>query len=311
MKNMKPKPDISVVVPVFNSAQILPEVFAGVRDVMETMNLEFEAIFVDDGSSDESWDTILALQAAHGGLVRGFRLARNSGQQAATYCGLLQSRGDWVVTLDDDLQTHPREIKKLWTHALESQADVVYGAYDSLRHPLLHRLGSRIFHVLLRRVAPAFPRGSSFRLIRAEVLQTLSRNPGPWIIVDALLAWQSSDMSTVLVEHNDRKSGRSGYSFARLCGIAWTLLITYSKLPLRLMGGFGFLSAFFSIGLGLYYLVRKFTVGAQVGFSALIVTITFSSGVILLSLGILGEYISQIHTMVSGQPAFSIKAKTE
>lgn len=305
---MEPRPDISIVVPVFNSAGTLPKLYCGIQEVMATMSLSFEVLFVDDGSSDESWRVIHDLKREHGDAVRGFRLARNSGQQAATYCGLLESRGEWVVTLDDDLQPHPREIVKLWEHARSNRSDVVYGVYAMLRQGLIHRLGTRLFRMLLRRVAPSFQDGSSFRLIRSEVLRSLSPRIGPWIFVDPVLAWHTSYISSVVVEHGCRHSGRSNYSFSELVAIAYTLLITYSKLPLRLMAAVGLLSAIISFGLGLYYLVLKLTVGAQLGFSALIVTMTFSSGLILLSMGILGEYISRIHTMGSGEPAFTIKS---
>jgi glycosyltransferase involved in cell wall biosynthesis len=308
VRPMEFKPHISVVVPVFNSAETLPELFSGIRETMAFLNLQFEALLIDDSSTDESWRVILNLKNEHGNLVRGFRLARNSGQQAATYCGLLQSRGEWVITLDDDLQPHPREIIKLWQHAQAQPSDILYGIYGRRRHSLVHRAGSRLFRVLLRRVAPAFPDGSSFRLIRSQVLQSIATRPGPWVLVDPVLAWQTSHIATVPVEHGGRRSGQSGYSLVRLVEIAWTLLITYSKLPLRLMTVFGFLSSIVSFALGLYYLFLKLTVGAPVGFSALIVTITFSSGLILLSLGMIGEYISQIHTMGSGEPAFIIKA---
>jgi polyisoprenyl-phosphate glycosyltransferase len=305
---MEHRPDISVVVPVFNGAATLQTLFSGIQEVMEAMNFGFEALFVDDASSDTSWSVILGLKGEHGDAVRGCRLARNSGQQAATYCGLLESRGEWVVTLDDDLQPHPREIQKLWEHAQKTRADIVYGIYDTLRHGLMHRVGSRLFRLLLRRVAPSFPDGSSFRLIRAEVLRSLAPRPGPWVLVDPVLAWQTSHITSVIVEHGWRASGRSSYSFPKLVAIAYTLLVTYSKFPLRMMTVAGLASSTVSFALGLYYLIQKLTVGAQLGFSALIVSTTFSSGLILLSLGILGEYISQIHTMGSGEPAYTIKA---
>jgi glycosyltransferase involved in cell wall biosynthesis len=264
---------------------------------------------VDDGSTDDSWRVILELHALHRGTVRGFRLARNAGQQAATYCGLLEARGGWVVTVDDDLQPHPREILKLWEHARTTQMDVVYGVYGMLHYPLAHRIGTRIFRMLLRRVAPSFPDGSSFRLIRGDVLRSLPAEPGPWVLVDPVLSWQTSALTSVIVDHGPRGSGRSGYSVSSLFAVGFTVLITYSRFPLRLMTGLGLLAALVSFGLGLYYLFQKMTVGAQIGFSALIVTIAFSSGVILLSLGILGEYISRVYTMGTGEPAFTVKTR--
>ena len=304
---MEPSSKISIVVPVFNGARTLAALCAGIQEAMAAIQSDFEVLLIDDGSTDESWRTILELRAQYPGLIRGIRLARNSGQQAATYCGLLEVRGGWVVTIDDDLQPHPAEIVKLWEHAQADQPDVVYGVYARLHQGLTHRLASRLFRMLLRRVAPSFPGGSSFRLIRGEVLRSLPRHAGPWILVDPVLAWQTSAISTVPVEHALSQARPSRYPLHALFAIAFTVLITYSRLPLRLMTALGLLSAVVSFGLGLYYLFQKITVGAQIGFSALIVTTTFTSGVILLSLGILGEYVSRIHTMGSGEPAFSIK----
>lgn len=303
--------DLSVVVPVFNCAGTLRTLCASIQEVIDLLMLRGEIIFVDDGSTDGSWRTILELAAEQGDGVRGFRLARNSGQQAATYCGLLQAHGQWVVTIDDDLQPHPREIRKLWDHALQTRSDLVYGVYEVPHDQLIHRFGRWLFRTLLRRVAPGFPDGSSFRLIHADVLHSMPRHTGPWILVDPVLAWHTSDVTTVTVEHERRQAGRSGYTLSMLVGIASMILFTYSRLPLRLMTGMGLLSAIISFGLGLYFLFQKLTVGSQIGFSALMVMIAFSSGVILLSLGILGEYISRIHTMGSGEPAFTIKARAD
>jgi polyisoprenyl-phosphate glycosyltransferase len=305
---VQPVPDVSVVVPVFNSRLTLTKVFAGIHAVMRELGLEFEVVFVDDASTDGSWDCIRELKAQYEDCVRGFQLGRNSGQQAATYCGLLQSRGEWVVTIDDDLQPHPTEIRKLWEHSQRHEVDIVYGIYSTLRHDWAHRVGTRLFWILMRRVAPTYPNGSSFRLIRGELVRKLPRDPRPSILVDPTLAWHSSLTDTVMVEHCPREHGRSGYSLPAFVSMAYTLLVTYSTVPLRLLTAIGFLSASISIALGVYYLLMKFFVGAQTGFSALIVTITFSSGLILICLGILGEYIARIHTMTTGQPAFTIKS---
>src|SRR5215813_319761 len=127
MQLIKSEPDITVVVPVFNSEGTLKELFLRTREVMLKTGLEFEIIFVDDGSSDNSWKIIHELRVEFAERVRGFRLARNSGQQPATICGLRQARGEWVITLDDDLQSLPEDIPKLWDRAHGEHVDVVYG----------------------------------------------------------------------------------------------------------------------------------------------------------------------------------------
>ena len=305
---MPGSPDITVVIPVFNGASTLRALFSGIQDVTTSMSLSAEVVFVDDGSTDHSWRIVRELKTEHPDLVHGFRLARNSGQQAATYCGLLEAHGEWVVTIDDDLQPHPREIRRLWDHVQSNPADVIYGVHATSPHALMRRLGRRLFRTLLRRVAPHFPGSSSFRLIRSEIVRSIPRHLGPWVLIDAVLAWQTSDMSSVSVDAGGER-GRSGYTLSALVAVACALLFTYSTIPLRLMTGVGLLSAIVSFGLGVYFLIQKLTMGAQIGFSALIVTTTFSSGVILLSLGILGEYISRIHMMASREPAFTIKAR--
>lgn len=306
---MKSEPDISVVVPVFNGEATLKALFLRTSAVLSEMNLAFEMIFVDDGSSDDSWRVIRELKADAAGRVRGFRLARNSGQQAATLCGLQRARGRWVLTLDDDLQLLPEEVPKLWEAAHARQSDVVYGVFPVLRHGLLHNLGSRLYRALLRRVAPDVPVGSSFRLVRREILASFPQTFGPWVFVDPALAWLTSDITTVNVRHEKRGGGRSGYPFFKLLSMAVTVLVVYSTIPLQFMIWFGLLSAFVSFCLGIYYLLLKLTSNVAVGFSALIVTMTFAFGVILLSLGILGIYIARIYVMGTGQPAYTVKAE--
>jgi undecaprenyl-phosphate 4-deoxy-4-formamido-L-arabinose transferase len=306
---MEPEADVSVVVPVFNGAPTLHALVEAVRDVMASLDRTFEIILVDDGSADRSWPTIVDLVSRHEGTIRGFRLTRNSGQQAATYCGLLEARGKCVVTIDDDLQPHPREIRTLWEHSQSTRADVVYGTYSTSRHDLVHRLGARLLRMVLRHIAPGFPGSSSFRLIRSEVLQCLPRRVGPWVFVDPVLAWGSSEVTSVVVDHGSGPETRSRYTLGALLSLACTLVFVYTTLPLRMMTVLGLASALVSFGLGVYYLLQKLLVGSQLGFSALIVTITFSSGVVLLCLGILGEYVSRIHSMASGEPAFTVKAR--
>jgi glycosyltransferase involved in cell wall biosynthesis len=309
MRLMKSEPDITVVVPVFNSEGTLKELFLRIRDVILEIGLDFEIIFVDDGSADNSWKIICELRERFTECVRGFKLARNSGQQPATICGLQQARGKWVLTLDDDLQSLPEDIPRLWDRAHGERVDVVYGVYPAPKHDLMRNLGSRLFHTILRLAAPDVPESSSFRLIRRDLLQSFPSSLGPWVFVDPILACLTSDIAIVDVRHERRRDGRSGYSFFKLFNIAITVLLIYSTFPLRAMIWFGFLSAVISFCLGVYYLILKLTTSVAVGFSALIVTMTFGFGVILLSLGILGIYISRIYIMGTGRPCFTVKTE--
>lgn len=302
-------PYISVVVPVFNGSASLEALFGRVKAVFDHENRRFEVIFVDDGSTDNSWPLIERLQAQFPESVRGIRLMRNAGQQAATFCGLLEASGEWIVTMDDDLQVPPEEIPKLLEAARGRNTMLVYGVSSEPARSLFYRAGARLFRRLLRSVALDFPDGSSFRLLHSGLVERLPKNVRLLNYIDPLLSWVSSGVLRVEVRHEKRQHGRSGYSFLRLLGLALEILLLYSVLPLRFMVWLGLLCAVGSFGLGVYYLMLKLTVGAQVGFSALIVTITFFSGMILMSLGILGTYISNLYAMGIGRPAFVIQQK--
>lgn len=303
------RPAISVIVPVLNSEATLEDLFNRTSAVLSGMNLEFEIIFIDDGSVDSSWKTICALKSAFPDKVRGVRLAKNSGQQAATLCGMQHARGSWVLTLDDDLQSPPEEIPKLWEAALHQQSDVVYGVYPALKHDVLHSFGSLLFRVLLRNIAPNVPPGSSFRLIRGEIISALHQRVAPWVLLDPALAWYTSQITAVPVRHDKRLNGNSGYSLFKLGNLAITILVIGSTFPLQVMIWFGLFSALVSFCIGVYYLVIKLTSNVPPGFSALIVMMTFAFGVILSSLGVLGIYISKIYTINTGQPGFTIRTE--
>lgn len=303
------RPDLSVVVPVLNGEATLQTLFTRTEAVLCSMHLCFEVIFVDDGSADRSWPIILDLKTSHPDRVRGFRLAKNSGQQAATLCGMQHATGRWIVTLDDDLQSPPEEIPKLWEAAQTQESDVIYGTYPAMKHNLVHKLGSLLYRLLLRKIAPNAPPGSSFRLVRAGIIDSLRQRLGPWILLDPALAWFTSDIATVQVRHDKRLNGRSGYSFFKLANLAITTLVICSTFPLQLMIWFGMLSALISFCIGVYYLVIKLTSNVPPGFSALIVMMTFAFGVILSSLGVLGIYISKIYTMNTGQPSFTVRTE--
>ncbi|MGZ5253770.1 MAG: glycosyltransferase family 2 protein [Flavitalea sp.] len=304
---MLSKPDISIVVPVFNGSSTLTELYQRTATTLEALSLSYEMIFVDDGSSDKSWSVICQLKENYGARVRGLQLPRNYGQQAATLCGLKNADGNLIVTMDDDLQTAPEEIPKLLQQLATSQADIVFGVYTSLKHGTVHNIGTNIFRYMLGRVAPGFPNGSSYRLIRSDILQDFPWETGSSVSIDPILSWLTANISTVSIDHGKSKNRRSRYSVFKLVTIALKLLVIYSVWPLRLMIWIGFFSALISFGLGLYFIYQKLFVGAALGFSSLIVTITFSTGLILLSMGILGEYILRIYTLSTKRPAFTIK----
>ncbi len=247
------------------------------------------------------------------GRVVGIDLARNFGQHNAILCGLAHSQGAMVVTIDDDQQVPPEEISKLWAVAQgPDQPDLVYGVYGRKKHARWRNVGSFLVRQLYARIFNRPPQLTSFRLIRRSVVQALLSYDKSFVFIDGLLAWHAGDTAYVEVEHHARQDGHSGYSLRRLMALAFTMLTTFSIMPLQLATVGGVLLAVFSFSVGTYFLFKKIFWGIPVaGFTSIIVALMFFSGVQLLTLGILGEYIGRLHLNLNRRPPFVVRRLTE
>lgn len=297
----------SLVIPVFNSEKSLRELFTRVSSTFQKINSSFEIIFVEDGSQDDSWNEITKLKHEFPDIVKGIRFTKNFGQHNALLCGFRFTRGEWVITMDDDLQTPPEEIIKLINKINDTRSDLVYGKYETKQHSLMRNTGSR----LLKRIAPYASgnstEGSSFRIISKDIVNQIRSYNQPFVYIDEVIFWHTSNITNVAVDHVARKQGKSGYSIPKLVGITINLLINYSNLPLRLMTLVGFLSSFFAFIFGVFFIWKKVHYRVPLGYTSLIVTIFFSTGIILFCLGIIGEYISRIYNTQNNKPQYSIK----
>ena len=299
---MSDGPMYSVVVPTYDSAGRLDDLVHRVEEAMDGRS--FELILVNDGSRDATWSDLVRIHDERGHVV--VDLQQNAGQHLATLCGLRLARGDVMITIDDDLQTPPDEIVALIEAAEREEADLVYGVYPEKRHSAVRNLGSRILTGLLHRYASAPPRGSSFRLVQRELVDRLADNRHAFVYLDELFGWYARRTVFVPVEHRKRAEGRSGYGFWSLLKLTHAILVNYTILPLRIITFIGLLSSVASFITAIVFIIRKITVGAEMGFTSIIVSIFFSTGLILLSLGTIGEYLSRIFLMQSDKPAYRI-----
>jgi glycosyltransferase involved in cell wall biosynthesis len=299
-------PDFSVVVPVYNSAATLEELYQRVAALFKSMDKSFEVIYVNDQSPDNSWEVILQLKRLHKE-VRGISLARNAGQQNATLCGIQNSKGDLIVTMDDDLQTPPEEIPKLIECIERTNADFVYGIYDAKRHSLIRNIGSKFFNAFFKLIASTSGKGSSFRLIKRSLANQINKVGHDYFLLDEVLSWYTLDIEQQLVEHHTRGEGKSGYNTLKLIQMSLNYTFNYSAFPLRMMTYFGFLVSLVFFGIGLFFIYQKLYEDVALGFTSIIVSIFFSAGVILFCMGIIGEYISRIYLKDHDRPAYVIK----
>ncbi|MGH0036851.1 MAG: glycosyltransferase family 2 protein [Myxococcota bacterium] len=303
---------VSVIVPVYNSEASLDELVGRLVATLEGVGDPFEICLVNDGSRDGSWAAIARLAASRAN-VRGIDLMRNFGQHNALLAGILAARHDVIVTLDDDLQ-HPPEAIPLLLKEIEAGADVVYGTAAAERHGTARNLASRMIHWTLSRVlGPETERhSSSFRAFRSGVRAAFADYRGAVVTVDALLTWGAARFAHVEIEHAERRHGRSNYTLGRLIHHAYDSVTNFSVRPLKfasLMGfvitAFGFAATCYAMG---FYTLRGLPIPPDV---AIFSAVCLFSGIQLVTLGIMGEYLARMHVRLMEKPPFVIRCETD
>lgn len=297
--------DISVVIPVYNSAQYLPELVGRLMCVLDVETPRFEIIFVDDGSTDGSWDVLSELWVRYPAHVLAIQLMRNYGQHNALMCGFRQARGQYIVTMDDDLQNPPEEIPKLLSTIRTTCADLVYGMYKKKKHAAWRNVGSALVRGFYKMVLKVPIEPTSFRIIKSKLLKSILSYNKNFTYIDGLLTWNTQRIEATVVEHHTRVNGSSGYSVSRLVGLALNLFTNFSLIPLQLVSVWGMFVAVGGLLFGGYSLVQSLLSNISVsGYVSTIVAIMVLGGTQLLALGIIGEYLGRVHLNVNRKPQY-------
>ena len=301
---------LSVVIPVYNSERIIAETVARLLAVLEARAVPFEIILVNDGSQDRSWEIVSRLTRERPEVL-GIDLSRNYGQHNALLCGILACRHDVIVTLDDDLQHPPEEIPKLLAK-LEEGYDVVYGAAEREPHGWWRRAGSRLTKRVLGCILGVeMGRGvSAFRAFRTSLREAFRDYRSPAVLIDVLLSWGTSRFTTIPVTHHPRHVGVSNYTVRRLVAHAVNLLTGFSTRPLRFASWVGFGSIVFGM-LVLAWVIGNYLIRgtSQPGFPFLASIIAIFAGAQLFALGILGEYVGQVHRRLMDKPPYVVRSQ--
>jgi len=308
---MNPFEGCSVIIPVYNGADTLPELIDRLEKVISCLCPEFEAILVNDGSRDHSWQVIQDLSVKHR-WVMGINMRRNYGQHNALLCGVRAAQYPVCITMDDDLQHLPEEIGKLLTTLAEGY-DVVYGLPQKLPHALWRNLFSRLIKRLLAFVMdiPTLKDIGSFRAFRTDLRQAFVDYQNPNVILDVLLSWGTTSFGTVQVEEEQRQAGSSNYNFRKLFKIAMLLLTGYSTAPLQIASQTGFVATIFGFLILFYVLFIYITAGSIPGFPFLASIISIFGGLQLFTLGIFGEYLARMFDRSMDRPTYVIKESTQ
>jgi len=299
---------VSVVIPVYRSETILPELVSRLESVLTAIADKFELILVNDCSPDHSWEVICDLVEQYS-WVRGINLMRNYGQHNALLCGIRACHGDVIVTMDDDLQHPPEEIPKLLAK-LASGHDVVYATPRQEQHGLGRDFASWFTKIALQNVmgAEIARQVGAFRAFRAQVAAAFRHYEGSFVSIDVLLTWGTNRFASIPVNHSPRKQGASGYTVRKLMTHAMNMMTGFSTTPLQIASLIGFLFTLFGVLVLVYVLIRYFLHGDPVpGFPFLASIVALFSGAQLFALGIIGEYLARMHFRAMQKPPYVIR----
>lgn len=300
----------SIVIPVYNSEKSLEKLCLRIADVFKTLNENYEIILVDDSSVDNSWQIMKALREKNSN-IKLIQLMKNFGQHNAILCGFHHVSGDYVITMDDDLQNPPEEIPKL-INEIKKGYDAVIGALDEKKDTLFKNTGSLFIRYLMTKIfnKPKELKLSSFRIMTRALTDNIKIFKTPYPFIGGMLLSLTRNIGNVEVKHEKRRYGRSTYNFGKLLKLALNLILNYTSLPLRLLGSIGLLISIFSFCLGLFFILKKIMLqNILPGWTTLVVLLSFFNGILLAILSIMGEYLTRIISEVSQHQQFIVRQK--
>ena len=298
---------LSIVIPVYDAARSIAELVHALEDLR--IEGGHEIILVNDGSPDDSLDVCCALVDRASVPITLIKLARNFGEHNAVMAGLRHASGAHVITMDDDLQNPPEEVERLLVFAQGSGKEVIYTFYDDKQHPIWRNLGSRFANRVADFVLEK-PRGlylSSFRCMSAFVVREITRYEGPFPYVDGLILQVTHDIDRLMVRHLPRAAGGSNYTLRRLLRLWASMFVNFSVMPLRVSTITGFVLSGMGALAGVMVIAEALTSSPPAGWASLMAAVLLLSGVQLVILGIVGEYLGRLYLTANRKPQSVVK----
>ena len=298
--------EISIVIPVYNSSEIIDELHQRVFQSLESI-CTYEIIFVNDGSKDNSWQKIIAL-ARNNHSVVGINLRKNSGQDNALLAGLRLAKGNYCVIMDDDLQHDPSDILRLHEECKKGY-DVCFANFNDKKQNVVKNIGSSL-NGKIAELLVSKPKGiylSPFKIINRLTVEEIAKFAGPYPYIDGIILTITQNLTQINVEHRERHSGKSNYTFSRSVSVFMKLFTGFSVIPLRLSTITGFTATIVGFIISLKYLYDYFVTKNYIpGWTTVVVLIIFFGGLILTTLGIIGEYIGRMYLTLNNKPQYTI-----
>jgi undecaprenyl-phosphate 4-deoxy-4-formamido-L-arabinose transferase len=299
---------VSIVIPVYNGARSIGPLVDRLVDILGTNALQI--VLVNDGSPDNSDEVCRSLYARFPETVTYVKLAKNFGEHNAVMAGLQHARGDYVVIMDDDFQNPPEEVIRLIEHAYAYNYDVVYTYFARKRHHWFRNLASRLNHHVANWMLDK-PRDlylSSFKCLSRFTVNEILKYPGPFPYIDGLALRCTRNIGKLEVRHEPRREGQSNYTFRKLVRLWLSMFVNFSVMPLRMSTLMGLAFSAVGLGLGVWTFVEKMvSPNVPVGWSSVIVALVLFSGVQLVMLGLMGEYLGRLFLSSNQTPQYVVR----
>jgi len=301
---------ISVVSPVYMAENLIEELSSRLQTSLSMITDEYEIILVEDGSKDLSWIKIMDL-AKSNKKIKGIKLSRNFGQHNAITCGLSVAKGEWVILIDCDLQDKPEEIPTLYSKAIEGY-DIVFAQRENRKDSFFKKQSSKLFYKVFSYMTDTKQDSSiaNFGIYNKKVVESVLSMNEYFRYFPIMIQWVGFNSTKIKVQHSARFEGKSTYNFSKLLKLALNNIISYSDKPLKLIVKFGLMISILSFLIGSWYFYKSLTGQIIVmGFSSIIITTSFFSGIIILTLGLVGIYTGKVFEESKHRPNYLIDKK--
>ena len=304
------RPHISVVSPIYRAENIVEKLVDEIQKVMEPLNVTYEIILVDDRSPDNSWQVMKQL-SSNFPEVKSIRLSRNFGQHPAIMAGLSFATGDWIVVMDCDLQDQPKEIKRMYTKAIEGY-DMVLAKRQKRKDGFFKKMSSIFFYSVFNYFSGISVNSeiANFGIYNRKVINSIIQINDYIKFFPLFVKWVGFRSFELEVEHNEREEGKSSYSLKKLISLALDTILSFSDKPLKIFTILGFSISMIAFLFGCYFMFGALTGRiTEPGFSSLIISIWFLSGIIISTIGVVGIYLGKTFNQVKNRPIFIIDEK--
>lgn len=305
------QPYFSVVIPVYKCPWTLYELYEGLVKTLSTINKNFEIIMVDDGSPLNDWEVIKEL-AAKDKRVKGIKLSRNFGQHYAITAGLDFAKGRWVIVMDCDLQDQPEEILKLYNKAMEGY-DIVVGRRAQRKDGFFKRMSSRVFWKVYSYFTDTKIDGriSNFGIYSYKVIENIKKFKEHTRSFGLFALWVGFKRIEIDIEHAERKKGKSTYTLKKSINFTIDAILSHSQKPLLLFVQLGIIISIISFLFAMFLIIQHFVLSIPVaGWTSIMVSLYFLSGIIIACIGITGIYIGKVYNEVQNRPLYIIESVT-